>query len=76
MSVHIPTQSTASAYRMGLRDGAKQSAAEIARLRTERDEAVAALEEIDAIGADHGHWEAAARTAQEIARRALKDMEE
>lgn len=43
----------------------------IEALEAERDRYREALESIDAVGVDFGHFEAAARTMQEIARKTL-----
>lgn len=43
----------------------------IEALENERDRYLEALRDIDAVGADFGHYEAAARTMQEHARKAL-----
>lgn len=43
----------------------------IEALEAERDRYRDALEEIDAVGVDFGHFETAARTMQECARKAL-----
>ena len=43
----------------------------IEQIEAERDRLRDALESIDAVGADFGHFESAARTMQEIARKAL-----
>lgn len=43
----------------------------IESLEAERDRYLEALESIDAVGVDFGHFEAAARTMQDICRKAL-----